>query len=110
MFLFANVFETMATLIYWLMSLLDLYSYILVARVVISWIDASPYNPLVRFICRVTDPLLNRINRYMPNVGGLDLSPLVVFFAIMVIKKIVLKTAYQYLMLSSQNLGLKGIF
>ena len=110
MFLFANIFETMATLIYWLMSLLDLYSYILVARIIISWIDASPYNPLVRFVCRITDPLLNKVRGFLPYLGGLDLSPLIIFFAIIVVKKIVLKTAYQYLMLSSQSMSLKGIF
>ena len=110
MFLFSNIFEVMATMVYWLMSLLDLYSYVLLARVIISWFNVDPYNPVVAFICRITDPLLSRVRRFVPTIGGMDFSPLGIFIAIAVVKTVVLKTIYQYLMLSSQKLVLKGIF
>ena len=60
-------------------GLLTIYKYLLLASVIISWVNADPYNPIVNFIYRVTDPLLRRIRRHMPDTGMLDLSPLVAF-------------------------------
>jgi YggT family protein len=89
-------------------GLLTIYKYILLASVVISWVNADPYNPIVNFIYRVTDPLLSRIRRHMPDTGMLDLSPLVAFAAIYVIQIIFFDTAYHYLMGSSMSLKLRG--
>jgi YggT family protein len=88
-------------------GLLTVYKYILLASVIISWVNADPYNPIVNFIYRVTDPLLRRIRRHMPDTGALDLSPLVAFAAIYVLQIVVFDTAYQYLMATSMALKLR---
>ena len=97
MILFANILLALAKLVELASGLLTLYKYILLANVIISWVNADPYNPLVNFIYRTTDPVLRRIRRHMPDTGMLDLSPLVAFAAIYVLQIIVFDTAYQYL-------------
>jgi len=108
MFLFANILLAMARIVELLGGLLTIYKYILLASVVVSWVNADPYNPIVNFIYKVTDPLLRRIRRYMPDTGMLDLSPLVAFGVIYIIQIIVLDTAYHYLMTTSMALKLRG--
>ena len=83
---------------------LDIYIYIIIGRAIISWVNADPYNPIVNFIYRVTEPLLRRIRRHMPDTGMLDLSPLVAFAAIYILQIVVLNTAYQYLINASMML------
>lgn len=59
------------------------YMWVLIARVVISWVNADPYNPIVRAIINVTEPVLYRIRRSLPVFGGgIDFSPLIVFAGI----------------------------
>ena len=59
------------------------YIFIVIARALISWVNPDPYNPIVRFLHNVTDPVLNRIRRLIPlNIGGIDLSPLVLLIAL----------------------------
>ena len=65
--------------------LLEAYFWIIIARAVLSWVSPDPYNPIVRFIHRVTEPVLRPIRERLPTVAmGLDLSPLVVLLAIKV--------------------------
>jgi len=106
--LIANILLALAKIIELSDGLLTIYKYILLANVIISWVNADPYNPIVRFIYRITDPLLNRIRRHMPDTGVLDLSPLVAFALIYVIQIVVFDTAIQYLMTSSMSLKLRG--
>ena len=108
MVLIANILLALAKLVELTSGLLTLYKYVLLASVVVSWINADPYNPIVRFIYRVTEPLLRRIRRHMPDTGMLDLSPLVAFAAIYVLQIIVFDTAYHYLMSTSMSLKLRG--
>jgi YggT family protein len=65
-----------------LANLLTIYGYIIIARALISWINPNPYNPLIRIICAITDPVLVPIRRVLPDLGGLDISP---FVAIVII-------------------------
>ncbi|MDD2580523.1 MAG: YggT family protein [Desulfuromonadaceae bacterium] len=97
MVLLANILLALAKLVELASGLLTIYKYILLASVVVSWVNADPYNPLVNFIYRVTEPVLRRLRRYMPDTGMLDLSPLVAFAAIYVLQIVVLDTAYHYL-------------
>jgi YggT family protein len=73
---------------------LDIYIYIIIGRAVISWVNADPYNPIVRFLYKVTEPVLYRVRRFMPDMGGVDLSPLVVILAIYFIKAFIVKSLY----------------
>lgn len=68
------------------------YMYILIARAIISWVNADPYNPIVQFLYKSTEPVLARVRKYLPNFGGLDLSPLVVILAIIFLQKFVINS------------------
>lgn len=108
MVLMANILLALAKIVELADGLLTIYKYLLLASVIISWVNADPYNPIVNFIYRVTDPLLRRIRRHMPDTGMLDLSPLVAFAIIYVLQIVVFNTAYQYLMTASMALKLRG--
>ena len=59
------------------------YFWIIIARAIISWVSPDPFNPIVRFLYRVTEPVLRPIRRRLPTFQmGLDLSPMVVILAI----------------------------
>jgi YggT family protein len=62
---------------------LGFFLILVIARAVISWVSADPYNPLVRFILSTTDPLLRPIQRKIrPLNGTIDLSPLILLAVI----------------------------
>jgi YggT family protein len=104
MILLANILLALAKIVELASGLLTVYKYILLASVVISWINADPYNPIVHFIYRATEPVLQRVRRYMPNTGMIDLSPLVLFALIYLVQIVVFDTAYTYLMIFSTQL------
>ena len=80
MFLFANLLTALAAVIG---TLLTVYTWILIARAVISWVSPDPYNPIVRFLYNITEPVLYRVRRLVPSVfGGIDLSPLILILAL----------------------------
>ncbi|HPO10828.1 MAG TPA: YggT family protein [bacterium] len=56
----------------------QLYIFAIIARVLMSWVQPNPSNPIVQFICRITDPFLDAVRRACPFlvIGGLDLSPI----------------------------------
>lgn len=63
---------------------LTLSMWIIVARAILSWVNPDPFNPIVRFIHNVTEPLLQPIRRRLPVANvGIDFSPMIVFLAIM---------------------------
>ena len=68
---------------------LEIYTWILIAKVLMSWFNPNPYNPLVQFVLRLTEPVLAPIRRVLPSMGGLDLSPIVVFVALMFVKRLI---------------------
>jgi len=71
------------------------YMWIVIARVIISWVNADPYNPLVRFIYGATEPVLERVRRVLPvYAGGLDLSPFVVWIAVLFLQHFVVRSLY----------------
>ena len=72
-----------------LSGVISLYSYVIFARVLISWFNPNPYNPIVDAIYRLTEPVLTPIRRILPPLGGFDLSPLVVFFILNFLQRIV---------------------
>lgn len=70
-----------------LANLLIIYTYVLLIRIVLSWVtmfrSPSPaFAPIIEVIYSVTEPVLGFARRYIPAVGGLDLSPILVFFLI----------------------------
>ena len=109
MILLANILLALAKIVELASGLLTVYKYILLASVIISWVNADPYNPIVNFIYRATEPVLRRVRRYMPNTGMIDLSPLVVFALIYLVQIIVFDTAYAYLLMMSSQLKGQGL-
>jgi YggT family protein len=62
------------------------YVWIIIARALVSWVSPDPFNPIVRFLYRATEPVLRPIRRRMPGFQiGLDLSPLVAILALQLI-------------------------
>lgn len=55
-------------------------------RAVISWVQASPYNPIVQFLYTTTEPILMPIRRRLPHTVGIDLSPLVVLMLVVFLR------------------------
>jgi YggT family protein len=76
---------------------LDLYMYLVIAWVILSWLIAfnvvNTRNPLVasisEFLYRITEPALRPIRQRLPNLGGIDISPIVLFLIIILIKHII---------------------
>lgn len=76
--------------------LLGLYFWLIIARALISWVEPNPYNPIVNFLYSVTEPVLERVRRVVPMIGGFDLSPVAVLIFIEVARQIVAGTLYDF--------------
>ena len=82
--------EKMIAIFYLVLQILKLYSYIVIANVLLSWLIAfNVINTQNRFVYsilemtyRLTDPILNRIRRFLPNLGSLDISPIILLLLI----------------------------
>jgi YggT family protein len=74
---------------------LSIFMWIVIARAVLSWVSPDPYNPIVRFIHKVTEPVLYQIRKRIPvNFGGIDFSPIIVFLAIIFLQRFVVHSLY----------------
>ncbi len=75
---------------------LTIFMWIVIARAILSWVSPDPYNPIVRFIHRVTEPVLYQIRRRIPvSFGGIDFSPILVFLAIIFLRGFVVNSLYE---------------
>jgi len=77
---------------------LTIYLYIVVVRAFISWVNPDPYNPIVVFLRRSTDPVLNPIRRKLPlalSRSGIDLSPLILLLGIYFLKDFLVNSLYE---------------
>ena len=70
--------------------LLQVYSYVLLARALVSWIpNLDPYNPIIQFLYQITEPVLEPIRKLEPPLGGMiDISMMIAFFGIMILQQI----------------------
>lgn len=93
MFIISNLIVAVAELI---QLVITLYTFVLIARVFISWVSASPYNPIVRIIYALTEPILLPLRRIIPAIplgmGYIDLSPLVLFLLLHFLKSFLFRT------------------
>ncbi|ABB31404.1 protein of unknown function YGGT [Geobacter metallireducens RCH3] len=87
--------------------LLTIYLYILIARAIISWVNPDPYNPIVNFLYRSTEPVLSRVRRFLPDMGGLDLSPIIVLVAIYFLQSFLVRSIYD--LAYKMKLGMGGM-
>ena len=74
MFILGNALAASASLLDWAAQI---YVFVLIGSVICSWVNADPFNPIVRIIRRLSDPFLNLIRRYIPPIAGLDFSALI---------------------------------
>ena len=75
--------------------LLTLYTYVIIAAALISWVSPDPYNPIVQFLRRVTEPVLRPIRNVLARYQtGLDFSPLVAILIIQFIQRVVLPALF----------------
>jgi len=75
-----------------LSMVINIYTFIVIGAVIISWVNADPYNPIVRILRQLTEPVFRLARRVMPAIlfrTGLDLSPLLVFFALVLVDTVV---------------------
>ncbi|HEX3019069.1 MAG TPA: YggT family protein [Chitinispirillaceae bacterium] len=74
-----------------------IYELLILIRVVISWIDVDHYHPLVIWLYRLTEPVLDPIRRLIPFERiGIDLSPLVVLLLLGVVKRLIMQSLYLF--------------
>jgi YggT family protein len=67
-------------------TLIDLYSLVVLAAVVMSWVRMDPRNPLAGIVYSLTEPVLGPIRRLLPPMGGLDFSPMVLLIALRMLR------------------------
>ncbi|MFH1355399.1 MAG: YggT family protein [Candidatus Omnitrophota bacterium] len=82
----AKVLEILFTAIYWLILI----------RALISWVNPDPYNPVVQFLYKATEPILSPIRRILPFhlKIGIDISPIIAFLGLIFLKAFLVRTLY----------------
>ncbi len=89
MFVMGNVLQGLATV---LDTVLWLYMWVIIARALISWVNPDPWNPIVQFLERVTEPVLAPIRRWVGWRMGIDLSPIIAILIISFLQIVLVKT------------------
>lgn len=93
MFVFSNFMMAIAQLLDFILSV---YTWIVLGRVIVSWVNADPYNPIVRFIFEATEPILSRIRRLLPlSMGGIDFSPMILVLGIVFLQSFLITSLKQ---------------
>lgn len=96
MFVMGNLLSTAA---YTADTLLTLYTWLVILRVLVSWVSPDPFNPIVLFLGRMTEPFLALFRRVIPPLGPIDLSPIVAL--------LVLRAAQHFLVRTLLDLSLR---
>ncbi|RKY32345.1 MAG: YggT family protein [Candidatus Omnitrophota bacterium] len=91
MFVLANLLETLASIINIILTMLY---WLILIRALISWVNPDPYNPIVQFLYKTTEPILYPIRKFLP-LGlrfGIDISPIIAFLIILFIRSFLVST------------------
>lgn len=93
MFIIGNFIEALARIID---IGLTIYMWLIIIRAIISWVNPDPYNPIVRFLYTVTEPVLYQVRKLIPMKGiGIDFSPIIVILVIVFLQSFVVRTMLQ---------------
>ena len=92
MFVVENFFSALASIVYYV---LELYMYIVIARAVISWVSPDPWNPIVQFLEKVTEPALAPIRRMIGWRLGVDVSPIILILILMFLQRFIVPSLHQ---------------
>jgi YggT family protein len=90
MFVLGNFIAAVAHI---LDTVLTIYMWIIIIRAVLSWVNPDPYNPIVRFIHQVTEPVMYRVRRWIPIGGlGIDFSPIIILLVIVFLQSFLIRS------------------
>lgn len=92
MFVVSNFFTALASIVYYA---LELYMYIVIARALISWVNPDPWNPIVQFLEKVTEPALAPIRRLIGWRLGIDVSPIILILLLIFLQKFIVPSLVQ---------------
>ncbi len=93
MFVASNFLTALAGIVDFLLTA---YMWVIIGRAVISWVNADPYNPIVRFLYEITEPVLGRIRRFLPvSMGAMDFSPIILIVIILFLQSFLVPTMKQ---------------
>jgi YggT family protein len=88
--MFGDLFIALARIID---MLLEIYKWVVIIAVLLSWVNPDPYNPIVRFLYSVTEPVLRPVRRFIGHrLGPIDISPIIVIIAIIFIQSFLVRT------------------
>lgn len=95
MIVLSNALQAVAIVI---SGLLTLYFWVVIIATVLTWVRPDPYNPIVRVLRQLTEPVFYRVRKWLPftYTSGLDFSPVVVLLAIELFNRIVIKSVLEY--------------
>ena len=68
----------------------EVYTFLIIAQVLMSWVPHDHYHPVFRFIEEVTEPVMRPFRRLIPAVGGIDFSPIIALMAIELVRRVIL--------------------
>ena len=97
MIVFANTLSAIAIVAG---SLLKVYFWVVIISAILSWVRPDPYNPIVRTLRTLTEPVYFRVRKLLPftYTSGIDFSPVVVLLAIELVDRIIVNSMLQYAM------------
>ncbi len=90
MFILGNFVDALASVVG---ILLTLMYWLILIRALISWVNPDPFNPIVQFLMKVTEPVLEPVRRLLPPLP-IDISPIIVFFIIIFLQKFLVSSLY----------------
>lgn len=93
MYMFGYFLQALAGVVH---VLLVMAMIVVIARAVLSWVSPDPFNPIVRLINQLSEPLLYPVRRRVPYVGGIDFSPVLVLIAIMFLDNFIVPTLQRF--------------
>ena len=95
MFVAGNVLSAVATILDYV---LWLYMWVIIARALISWVNPDPWNPIVQFLNRATEPVLAPIRRWVGVRIGMDVSPIIVILVITFLQIAIVQSLKEFAM------------
>ena len=92
MFVFAEFLRSLALLV---SLLFNVVFFVIVIRIILSWVNLDPYNEIVQIIHRISEPILAPFRKLPLQMGGIDFSPIIAFVVLSVLKSFIVNILYQ---------------
>lgn len=95
MFVLSNFLQSFAII---LSAVLNVLSWLIIIRALISWVSPDPFNPIVQFLDRMTEPILSPIRRLIPFSMAIDISPIIAILLIWFLRMFLVGTIIDFAM------------